>query len=103
MSSGAPELVRFTDEKNTPSDWTMMVEAADPPGGIDRYDGETVIAKSATPAAIVTSRSALRISEPLVPVTRNVNIPTEAPGPAEMIRVDDTPLPGGGVMGVGSV
>jgi hypothetical protein len=36
IPSGAPELVRVTGEKNTPSDWTVTVEAAEPPGGMDR-------------------------------------------------------------------
>jgi hypothetical protein len=103
MPSGAPELLRFTGEKNTPRDWTVIVEVADAPGGMDRYDGEAVIAKSATPAATVTSRSTLWVSMLLVPVTRNVKAPVDAVGPAEMIRVDATPLSGGGVMGVGSV
>jgi hypothetical protein len=81
----------------------VIVEVADPPGEIDRYAGEAVIVKSATPAAIVTSRLVLWIVEPLFAATSNVNLPVEAPGPAEIIRVDDTPLPVGGVTGVGSV
>jgi len=69
MPSGAPELVRLTGEKNTPSDSTIIFEAADALGGIDRYDGEATIAKSAAPAAIVTSRFNVCVSEPLVPFT----------------------------------
>jgi hypothetical protein len=59
MPFGAPELVRLTGEKKTPSDWTMIFEAADALGGMDRYDGEAIIVKSATPAATVTSRFTL--------------------------------------------
>lgn len=54
--SGAPELLRLTGEKNTPKDWIVMIEVATAPGGIDRKEGEGEMAKSATPATIVTSR-----------------------------------------------
>ena len=103
MPCGTSGLVRYTAEKNTPSDWTVMVEVADPPGTMDRYEGEGVMAKSAVPAAIVTVRFALWVSEPLVPVICKLKVPVEAVGPADVIKLDDTPLPGGGVTGVGSV
>jgi hypothetical protein len=67
MPCGGSEIVRFTGEKNTPSDWTVIVELADPPGAIVRDDGEVVSVKSAKPAAMVTSRFTLWISGPLVP------------------------------------
>ena len=78
MPPGAPELPRFTGEKNTPSDWTAIVEVTDPPGGINRDEGEARIVKSATPAPMVTVRFTLWVSELLFPVTRKVNVPVEA-------------------------
>jgi hypothetical protein len=79
---GAPETVKSTGSENTPTDCTVTVEVADPPGVIDSDSGEVEIAKSLVPASICTDKSALRVIEPPVPITRNVKVPVE---PVELV------------------
>jgi hypothetical protein len=100
---GPPDWLKVTAEENSPRDWTVTVAAPDPPGLRDIEDGATEILKSATPAVITTTTSAVCVSAPLVAVTRNVNGPVDALAPAVIVSVEVTVPPAGGVTGVGSV
>lgn len=99
---GAPETAKTTGKENVPTDCTVIVEVPDAPGPRENEDGDAVIVKSAAPEIICTVTSVLWISVPLVPVTRNVNVPAEAPEPALTLSVDGAVPPDGGVTGVGS-
>ena len=100
--AGAPELVRLTGEEKIPVDCTVIVEVPDVLGPSDSEDGDALIVKSAAPAVISTDTSAVWMSAPLVAVTRYVNGPIEAPGPAEIVNVEVATPPDSGVIGVGS-
>jgi hypothetical protein len=96
MPLGVPELVSETADAKFPTDWTVMADEASCPWTIVKLTGETEIVKSRVAELICTTKSILCLRKALVPVNRNVKVPTDALELAVTVRVTAAVPPGGG-------
>jgi len=97
---GKPVIERLTAELKLFKDVIVMVEVPEPPGAIDRDEGEAPMEKSGA-AVTVSDIVVLCVRAPLVPVTVRVTVPVGVAAPTLIVRVDVAEPPAGGVTEVG--
>jgi len=103
MPLGEPELVSDTLEAKLPTEWIVMADEASWPWTIVKLSGETEIVKSRVAELTCTTKSMLCLRKALVPVTRNVNVPTAAVELAVTVKVTAEAPPGCGEASVAKV